>query len=73
MKKILLFFGLMVFCVGCNQENRLDLDHQALQHALESAQVSADLVGVSAAIIAPGSEPWLGVSGESHPTQPITE
>jgi CubicO group peptidase (beta-lactamase class C family) len=40
---------------------------------LETGRVSADLMGVSAAIIVPGHEPWLGVSGESYPGQPITE
>jgi D-alanyl-D-alanine carboxypeptidase len=44
-----------------------------LQDALDAGRESAGLVGISAAIIVPGYEPWLGTSGESHPGQPATE
>jgi D-alanyl-D-alanine carboxypeptidase len=44
-----------------------------LQYALDSAQESANLFGVSAAIIVPGYKSWVGFSGISHPGKPISE
>jgi D-alanyl-D-alanine carboxypeptidase len=44
-----------------------------LQDALDAGRESAGLVGISAAVIVPGYEPWMGTSGGSHPGQPITE
>jgi D-alanyl-D-alanine carboxypeptidase len=43
-----------------------------LQDALDSTRQLTEVMGISAAIIVPGYNPWLGVSGESHPGQPIT-
>jgi D-alanyl-D-alanine carboxypeptidase len=43
-----------------------------LQNALDSTRQLTNVMGVSVAIIVPGYEPWLGVSGESYPGQPIT-
>jgi D-alanyl-D-alanine carboxypeptidase len=42
-----------------------------LQKVLDSTRQSTDVIGVSTAIIVPGYRPWLGVSGESYPGQPI--
>ena len=43
----------------------------ALDRALLEGQGAHDL-GISAAVIVPGYEPWLGVSGSSHPGVPLT-
>jgi CubicO group peptidase (beta-lactamase class C family) len=68
--------GMMVvilFLTSCGQASNPALPYaRELQEVLDAARESAGLVGVSAAIIVPGYEPWLGVSGESHPGQPIT-
>ena len=42
----------------------------ALDNALGSSQGNGDL-GISAAVIVPGYQPWTGVSGVSHPGAPI--
>lgn len=44
-----------------------------LQHALDSTRESGEVIGVSAAIIDAEGRLWKGVSGISHPKQPITE
>ncbi len=43
----------------------------ALDQALQDGQGAHDL-GISAAVLVPGYEPWLGVSGNSHPGAPVT-
>lgn len=43
-----------------------------LQSTLDSTRQMTNVMGVSTAVIVPGYEPWLGVSGESYPGQPIT-
>lgn len=43
----------------------------ALDLALRDGQGEFDL-GISAAVIVPGHEPWIGVSGNSHPGVPLT-
>lgn len=43
----------------------------ALDQALQEGQGAHDL-GISAAVLVPGYEPWLGVSGNSHPGTPLT-
>lgn len=43
----------------------------ALDRALQEGQGKHDL-GISAAVLVPGYEPWLGVSGSSQPGVPIT-
>ena len=42
-----------------------------LQSTLDSTRQMTNVMGVSTAVIVPGYEPWLGVSGESYPGQPI--
>jgi D-alanyl-D-alanine carboxypeptidase len=42
----------------------------ALDRALRDGQGDYDL-GISAAVIVPGYEPWVGVSGRSHPGVPL--
>ncbi len=42
----------------------------ALDLALKEGQGEHDL-GISAAVIVPGYEPWVGVSGDSHPGTPL--
>ena len=46
---------------------------QELQNTLDSAFEASGAVGVSVAVIMPGERIWTGVSGNSHPGQPITE
>ena len=43
----------------------------ALDQALQEGQGPHDL-GISAAVIVPGYEPWTGVAGNSHPGAPLT-
>ena len=43
----------------------------ALDQALQEGQGAHDL-GISAAVLVPGYEPWLGVSGNSHPGALVT-
>jgi D-alanyl-D-alanine carboxypeptidase len=42
----------------------------ALDEALQEGQGAHDL-GISAVVLVPGYEPWLGVSGNSHPGAPL--
>jgi len=44
---------------------------KALDQVLQDGSKEFDL-GVSAAVIVPGYETWIGVSGNSHPGEPIT-
>jgi len=46
---------------------------QELQDTLDSAFEASGAIGVSVAMIMPGEQIWTGVSGDSHPGQPITE
>lgn len=46
---------------------------EELQQALDNAREAAGLIGVSVAIIDAEGRLWTGVSGDSHPGQPITE
>nr|NIV33941.1 hypothetical protein [Anaerolineae bacterium] len=46
---------------------------QALQDTLDSAFEASGAIGVSVAVIMPGERLWTGVSGDSHPGQPVTE
>jgi D-alanyl-D-alanine carboxypeptidase len=65
---------LILLLIGCGEAADMRLPYaQALQDTLDAERESAGLVGVSAAIIVPGYDAWLGVSGESHPGKPITE
>jgi D-alanyl-D-alanine carboxypeptidase len=64
----------MLLITSCGQPSDSALPYtRELQDALDADRESAGLIGVSAAIIVPGYEPWLGTSGESYPGQPITE
>jgi D-alanyl-D-alanine carboxypeptidase len=73
-KGILLVTLAVVLVTSCGEASDSALPYaRELQDALDAARESAGLVGVSAAIIVPGYEPWLGASGESHPGQPVTE
>jgi D-alanyl-D-alanine carboxypeptidase len=72
MLPVLLFLLLLW---GCDQSLQVQdelLFADELQAELDSARDSLGLVGVSAAVIVPGYEPWWGGSGESHPGQPVT-
>jgi D-alanyl-D-alanine carboxypeptidase len=61
---------------GLRESNPQELPYAAeLQGAIERAVASAESdveLGVSAAVIAPGYNPWRGVSGLSQPGVPIT-
>lgn len=73
-KGILLVTFAILLLTDCGQPGSAALPYaRDLQDALDARRESAGLVGISAAIIAPGYEPWLGTSGESHPGHPITE
>ncbi len=81
---IFLTFGvLMLTTAACTrieeahsvQQNRSELPYaNELQSALDLALIEGrgkyDL-GISAAVIVPGYEPWVGVSGVSHPGAPL--
>jgi D-alanyl-D-alanine carboxypeptidase len=65
---------LALFLSACSQSSNTTLPYSnELQAVLDITRESAGLRGVSVAIILPGYEPWLGVSGESYAGQPITE
>jgi len=64
----------VILLTSCSQSSNTTIPYSMeLQTVLDTARDSAGLMGVSAAIIVPGYERWLGVSGESNPGQPITE
>lgn len=72
-RRILACLLVTLLLSGCSQSSAHELPYTAeLQDVLDSARESAGLIGVSAAIVVPGYEPWLGVSGDSYPGQPIT-
>lgn len=72
--KQLLFSVLSVsLLIGCSRQVEPELPYaEELQGVLDRARQSTNVMGVSVAIIVPGHRPWLGVSGESYPGQPIT-
>jgi len=73
LKRLLSSALLVSLLVGCRGELEPELPYaKELQGVLESGRRSANVRGVSAAIIVPGHRPWRGASGESHPGQPIT-
>lgn len=81
----ILSLGLLVFyATGCSpgtgiptqSQNHTELPYAAelqiaLDQALQEGQAEYSL-GVSAAVIIPGYKPWVGVSGISHPSIPVT-
>jgi D-alanyl-D-alanine carboxypeptidase len=70
---LLLSFAL----AACGQSSSPSADDipydRALQLALDDSRQAGGLIGVSAAIIDGQGRLWTGVSGTSHPGQPITE
>lgn len=72
--------GLILFCifsisllVGSEISEYSQIPYaEELQTVLDSTRQLTNVMGVSVTIIAPGYAPWLGVSGESYPGQPIT-
>jgi D-alanyl-D-alanine carboxypeptidase len=78
----LLLFGLLMACgkPAVPSINTLDTSSalpelpfaQELQDALDKGIQQYGVKGISAAVIAPGYETWLGVSGVSQGTTPIT-
>jgi D-alanyl-D-alanine carboxypeptidase len=69
-----LFLITAVIHIKCNkneiaEENSLQKE---LQNALDSSLISNNGIGASVAVIIPGKEIWLGVSGVSHQGTPIS-
>lgn len=65
-----ILLALFALFVGCGKDPispKLTLAEQ-LQTALDDKRTSNNLIGVSVAVIVPGQETWLGVSGMSDPT-----
>lgn len=63
---------LAALSLGCGRRAGPALPYAGeLQAVLDRTRQETNIRGVSVAIIAPGHRPWLGVSGESHPGQPI--
>lgn len=74
-KPWILLLGCLFFLAACGAGPPTDVEHpraQELQQALDGAREAGGLIGVSAAIIDGEGQLWTGVSGESHPGQPIT-
>jgi D-alanyl-D-alanine carboxypeptidase len=72
-------FALTLFCllslVACSESSRSIGENpyaQELQQVLDSSREASEVIGVSAAIIDAEGRVWTGVSGNSHPGQPIT-
>ncbi len=60
--------------IGCSRTTEPELPYaMELEDVLNQTRQSTNVMGISVAIIVPGYHPWLGVSGESHPGQPITK
>ena len=60
--------------IGCSRTTEPELPYaMELEDVLDQTRQSTNVMGISVAIIVPGYHPWLGVSGESHPGQPITK
>jgi D-alanyl-D-alanine carboxypeptidase len=73
MKQLLFSVLAISLFVGCSKQVEPELPYaKELQGVLDSTRQSTNVMGVSVAIIIPGYRPWLGVSGESYPAQPIT-
>ncbi|HUS87447.1 MAG TPA: serine hydrolase domain-containing protein [Bacteroidales bacterium] len=72
--KQLLFSVLTIsLLIGCSRQVEPELPYaMELQDVLDRTRQSTNVMGVSVAIIIPGYSPWLSVSGESYPAQPIT-
>jgi len=72
MKQLLITVLLIFLLVGCGKRTEQDLPYaKELQAVLDSTRQSANVMGASVAIIVPGYNPWLGVSGESYPGRSI--
>lgn len=79
--KLLLAAAMLVLLTGCGQPAASPAPlakvepelAQELQDTLDSAFEASGAIGVSVAVIMPGERIWTGVSGNSHPGQPITE
>jgi len=69
---LLLLAAILISACNGNSNSRQLPYASELQDALDAARQSTGVIGISVAIIVPGYDPWLGVSGESHPGQPIT-
>ena len=64
-----------ILLVACGSSSPTVADHPhtaELQQALESSREVGGVLGVSAAIIDAEGSLWTGVSGHSHPGQPVT-
>ncbi len=78
-RKCIALLALLIFTAACNRSIRnpqspipyADELQIALDQALQEGQGEHDL-GISAAAIVPGYQPWTGVSGNSHPGVPLT-
>ena len=76
MKRHLILLSVMVLLLlpACRTHVEPELPYsRQLRDVLGQARQSTHIMGVSAAIIVPGYQPWLGVSGESYPDHPISE
>ena len=75
---LLLAYISVVLCLSfmsCNKDSPSEPGStlaQKLQNELDNALEASNGMGVSAAVLIPGKDPWLGVSGVSHETTSIT-
>jgi len=69
----ILFSALLIFFLcGYNIKAQTELPYAGeLQKVLDSTCRVSDVTGVSVALVVPGYNTWLGVSGESYPGKPI--
>ncbi len=72
----LLIFALevfsLLFCLYTADANSRRTLSEELQDVLDTELANHNAIGVSAAVIIPGRETWLGTSGVSHETTSIT-
>lgn len=63
----------LLLLLGCDKQTEPVLPYATeLQSVLDQTRQSTNVMGISVAILVPGHSPWMGVSGESYPGQPIT-
>ncbi len=73
-KRVVLACGLLTAVAACSKSVTTPEPtlHQLLQAALDSSFATCDGFGVSAALLAPGEELWIGTAGVSYNTVSVT-
>jgi D-alanyl-D-alanine carboxypeptidase len=71
-RSLLIVFAVCVFVLPATAQP-LDADVQLrLQRTLDSMRSTYGIPGISAGVVLPGRDMWLGVAGGSHPGHPVS-